>query len=157
MNVAILPKPMPEPHLTTAAAYWVIATAMGIPITALTVINPAPDSFTLVGAALAVFCIVSYMKSKGGDDTGKPLGNYTILFNVLATGACGWMLPEVVAQYVLRVNELGNKAWMALAFLIGLAGGALVTAFIVIFRARIPAAVSKAADRILPHTEDKKP
>lgn len=150
MNFPTLPN-MPEPHLTAAAAYWIFATALGIPITALTVINPAPDSFTLVGAAFAVFCIVAYIKDKSAAEPGrKPVGLYAILFNVVATIACGWLLPEVIAQYVLRVDGLGNKAWAVLAFLLGLAGGALVTACIVTFRSRIPSAVSKAADRILP-------
>ena len=153
---------MPVTATITASAVVIIASALGIPVTALAVANPAPDSFTLVGAAMAVFCVVTFIKMREEEQrkqgkTGVGIGIYALLFNVLTTASIGWMAPELVAHYLLSAYELSNKAWVALAFFTGLSGGALVTACIITFRSRIPSAVKTVADKYLPGDDSSAP
>lgn len=133
----------------TISASMVLLSAVGIPLVATSTITGAPDSFTLLGATFAVFCIVAYLRMKQ-----PQTGVWALLFNAVSTVAVGWMLPEPVAQYVFHA-DLSNKAWAALAFFTGLGGGSLVTAFIVVSNKRLPAAVNSVADRITGHTGEK--
>ena len=123
----------------------IIASALGIPVAAMatTVAPSAPDSWTLVGAAFAVFSVVTLIRTKNPTATAS-----LILFNVGATIGVGWFFPEVVAQHVLRVGDLSNKTWAALAFVCGLGGAAFVSALLVMLNRRIPKAVDRMADKL---------
>lgn len=122
----------------------IICSAMGIPLTAAAAtVIAAPDSFTLVGAALAAFCVVAYIRMK------QPAASvWALIFNIVATGSVGWMLPETLAHYVLRLTELSNKTWTGLAFVCGLGGGAFVTAALIVLNRRVPKAVDRMADKL---------
>ena len=123
-----------------------VLSALGFPIVAVATLTPAPDSYTLAGAALGVFCVIAYLRSQKPDT-----GIWTLLFNAVATGAIGWIMPEPFAQYMLRQESLSTKAWAGLALILSLAGGAMVAALLSIFRKRIPEALEVAAERYIPH------
>lgn len=125
--------------------------ALGIPLAAAaTAGSPAPDSFTLVGSALAVFCVVAYMRMKQNS-----VGVWSLIFNALATGAVGWMAPEPLAHYAMHIDDMSNKTWTGLAFLCGLGGGAVVTSALVLLNRRVPKLAELAADKLhLPKDTD---
>lgn len=147
------PEPTPKHFMPieNIALGIILSAAAGLPITAaVTLGDPAPDSFTLVGAALSAFCVVAYMRMKQ-----PTVGVWPLIFNVVATGSVGWMAPEVLAYYVLQLDGVSNKLWTGLAFACGLAGGALVTAILVLMNRRLPLAVDKLGDKLhLPKQDD---
>ena len=158
------PRPaMPEPSFLTAATILKLCAFAGIPITAAAgaAVNPAPDSFTMMGAALAVACVVFYMVAKDEErkqrnEPGR-LSKYAVIFNVIATAVIGWVFPELIAHNIFRLDDLSNKSWTALAFVCGLAGGSFVQACINKFKTKVPESVEWAVDRVLPHDEHGAP
>ncbi len=125
-----------------------VASALGIPLAAFAaVVSPAPDSYTLLGAAFAVFCIVAYIRMK------QPhTGVWVLLFNSFATLAVGWFMPEPTWHIWGRIigidHELTNKGWASISFIIGLGGGALVTSVINKWRKNSGKLVDAAGDKL---------
>lgn len=125
------------PVITITAYLMPIAAAM----TTLPSGSPPSEAFTLTGAVFAVALIVTYMRMK------QPhIGYYALAFNVLATGAFGWLFPEVINYHWLRA-DMTPKSWGVLAMLCGLTGGTVITTILTLIHRRLPSALEKWADK----------
>lgn len=105
------------------------------------------EAFVLVGAMLAVFLAVAYVRAKS-----PGAGFYSLAFTVLATFSIGWLAPEPIMWWLAKsgADNLPRKLWAAAGLLCGLSGTTFVVTILTLIQKYLPSAVEQVVTAHLP-------
>lgn len=132
------------PVITTSSGMLTLASILPIFSAASTIVTPNQiEGFTLTGALVAMFLALCYLRIKA-PKLGNNISN--VGFTCLSTVSVGWILPEPLAWWLVRINwlhaetvaDFPRKMWALGGLGCGLCGSTLILFAIHWAQSRLP-------------------
>lgn len=141
------------PIVTSSAGLLFITTLAPLVAAATVAVTPTSDAYTLYGTTFAVVLTLLYLRTKNPHISTMSLG-----FSLIATGAVGWMMPDVVMWWAQTrgwidretVEAFPNKMWTLSGLLAGLGGTTMIRFLLVQIERRGSPLLERVTEVYLP-------